>query len=280
LTPRDTLSASATKMASAAAQVARVMLLHRPLPLKGSVGRTLLQHALSHVVSESGTVDQDDEEQDEGGGTVANLVEYDDEARHSSATVPPCPSDAAWEVAVYSMRILEGGLGVPFLAEAATQSIVRALTEHPIMLHAQHRVRVGSAKLLGHVLAAVARSSSSASSTTTTTTTSTTSEWARNKLHANSGGGGGGGVASLMDDDAQHHLLRKLCRQLEGSYLNVDLTNTVVRNLVYLGRQTWNVGEGPASAARVGTVTTSFRPLNWCVLMFVVLIVFVCYLCF
>jgi len=76
-----------------------------------------------------------------------------------------------------------------------------------------------------------------------------------------------------MDDDAQHYLLRKLCRQLEGSYLNVDLTNTVVRNLVYLGRQTWSVGEGTASTARVGTVTTSFRPLNWCVLMFVVLIV-------
>ena len=62
------------------------MLLHRPLPLKGNVGRTLLQHALSHVVAESRTVDQEEQDEQGSSSSIANIVEYDDEDRHSSHT--------------------------------------------------------------------------------------------------------------------------------------------------------------------------------------------------
>ena len=60
------------------------------------------------------------------------------------------PTDAAWEVSTNAMDVLETCLKVTFLADT-TAAVIESLPA--ILLHRQHRVRIGAARLLGHILA-------------------------------------------------------------------------------------------------------------------------------
>ena len=94
MAPRNDLSASATRMASAACQVANIMLTHRPTPLKGESGRKLVQHALEHVASESRTVeanhddDNEDNMLDNENTKISNIVEHEDKIGWRNKLIP------------------------------------------------------------------------------------------------------------------------------------------------------------------------------------------------
>ena len=213
LKPRDDVSVTTTRMACASAQVCRIMLEKRPNPLKGGVGRELVRHALEHVARESRTVDEerarDDDDEfggvdggGEGGVTnLDNIVEHNMTPVWRNKEVAPCPTGATWEVALHSMRALEMSLKVSYLTELTSTSVMdRRLPS--VMLHTQHGMRIGASRLVGHVLALK-------------------------------------DASKKIDEDTKRLLLNRLCRQLEGSFTDTELTDTVVRNLVYLGRTMW-----------------------------------------
>ena len=97
--PRISLNSSTIKIASASAQVARIMLENRPLPWKGKNGQTLIEYTLNHVGSESRTVEVDILSQDSSSSISPWPL-------HHSTVTAPCAASPGSSASAMALSVV------------------------------------------------------------------------------------------------------------------------------------------------------------------------------
>ena len=170
-------------------------------------------------------------------GDAPNIVENDSSIMAGSAGLTTwCPTGRSWEPSFFSLAMVEVCLKYIYIPTNVT---VLLRTLPGMMLHRHHFVRLASSRLLGQYFALQTEHRVS------------------------------------IDNDTTSMYLRKMCRLLEGTYLDAMLVDSVVRNLCFLSRLMCNPAQRKSVAAAaalsahpalkaVGPQSEDeLKPLNW-----------------